>query len=118
MFKQVTLLTTEGPKEFPMLANGATAIRYRQVFHQDLMAGIAKFSRLNEDPDSVDWDLPAKLGYIMNAAADDKQDMNKLSQDGFMTWVEQFEGDTLWNAQDAISSVYLVSQQVTSTGKK
>lgn len=117
MYKVVNLLTTEGEKEFPMLANGATAIRFRQVFHQDLMAGIAKFSKLNEDPDSVDFDLPAKMAYIMNAAAE-SQDMNKLSADGWMKWVEQFEGDTLWNAQDSFTEIYLVNQQVNSKGKK
>lgn len=117
MYKEVKLLTTDGEKSFPMLANGATAIRYRQVFHTDLMAGIAKYSHLQDAPETVDWDLPAKLGYVMAAAADG-QDMNKLSVDGWLEWIEQFEGDTLWSAQDEITDIYLVNQMVASKGKK
>lgn len=81
------------------------------------MANIAKFSKIESDPEAVDWELPAKMGYIMNAAAEGT-DMNKLSKDGFMKWIEQFEGDTLWQSQNEISSVYLVNQNVTSNGKK
>ncbi len=118
MFKEVKLLTTAGEKTFPMLANGATAIRYRQVFHEDLMAGIAKFAHLQDMPEVVDWELPAKMGYIMAGAADKEQDMNALSFDGFMGWLEQFEGDSLWKAQDEIMDIYLVNQAAASKGKK
>lgn len=117
MYKEIKLLTTDGEKSFPMLANGATAIRYRQVFHTDLMAGIAKYAHLQDAPETVDWDLPAKLGYIMASAASG-QDMNKLSVDGWLEWVERFEGDTLWNAQDELTGIYLVNQMVASEGKK
>lgn len=117
MYKEVKLLTTDGEKSFPMMANGATAVRYRQVFHTDLMAGIAKYSNLQDAPEKVDWDLPAKLGYIMASAASGK-DMNKLSVDSWLEWIEQFEGDTLWTAQGEITEIYLVNQTGASEGKK
>ncbi len=117
MFREIKLLTTDGEKSFPMLANGATAVRYRQVFHTDLIAGVTKFSRLNVEPDKVDFELPGKLGYIMNSAAE-KKDMNTLSEDGYMEWLEQFEGDTLWSANGPIMEIYLVNQTAASEGKK
>ncbi len=117
MYKEIKLLTTEGEKAIPMLANGATAIRYRQVFHTDLMAGIASFANLQEMPDKVDWELPGKLGYIMAAAAKG-ENMNALSEEGYIKWVENFEGDTLWGAQSEITDIYLVNQKVMSSGKK
>ncbi len=117
MYKEIELLTTEGPKAFPMLANGATAIRYRQVFHSDLMYGIAAFSKMDSAPEKVDFELPSKLGFIMNSAASGK-DMNKLSEDGYVEWLEQFEGDTLWNANGPITDIYLVNQTTASKGKK
>lgn len=117
MYKDVKLLTTDGEKTFPMLANGATAIRYRQVFHADLMLGIAQFANLQNAPETVDWELPAKLGYIMASAAAGR-DLNTLSVDGWLEWIEQFEGDTLWNAQAQITDIYLVNQAVASKGKK
>lgn len=117
MYKVLELLTTEGKKNFQMLANGATAIRYRQVFHTDLMLGIAAFSKIDTQTEKVDFELPSKLGYVMNSAAMG-EDMNKLSEDGYIKWMEQFEGDTLWNANQQITDIYLVNQTTASKGKK
>lgn len=116
MYKEITLVTTDGEKVFPMLANGATAIRYRQVFHTDLMGGLAKYGKMEENPNSVDWELPAKLAYIMVCAAQSK-DMSKLSEPDFIRWVEQFEGDSFWQAQNEIVSIYAANQQTSSTAK-
>lgn len=117
MYKELELLTTEGKKKFPMLANGATSVRYRQAFQTDLMSGIARYANISEDPGAIDWELPSKLAYVMNMAATGA-DMNRLSPDGYLSWLEQFEGDTLWLAQGQIADIYLANQRTLSTGKK
>lgn len=113
MKKDIELLTTTGKKSFPMAANGATCIRFRQVFHKDLMVENAKLINASEDADSEYF---GKLAYIMNASAEGK-DMSKLSQEDYEKWIEQFEGSALWDAQYQIVSVYTGNQEVTSEGK-
>lgn len=117
MYKEITLQTTEGEKAFPMLANGATSIRYRQVFHSDLMVGITKYIQFDKNPDSVDIDLTAKLAYIMNAAAECR-DMNTLSEGDFFVWLEQFEATALWLANGEIVDVYMGTKETESSEKK
>ncbi len=113
MFKTISLRTVDGPKDFDMAANGATCIRFRQVFHKDIMVENAKLISATEDADSEYF---AKLAYIMNAQAE-KKDMSKLSQEGYEAWLEQFEGSALWDAQSEIASVYTGNTEVTSKGK-
>lgn len=117
MYKEVELLTTDGLKNFPMMANGATPVRFRQVFHEDLMLAIVNFGKLGSENEAVDFELPSKMAYIMNSSAE-RKDMNKLNLDGYYEWLEQFEGDTLWQAQNEISGVYLVNQNTKSKPKK
>ncbi|MBR1623321.1 MAG: hypothetical protein IJ675_05370 [Pseudobutyrivibrio sp.] len=113
MFKELELRTTEGPKTFGMQANGATCIRFRAIFHKDIMIENAK---LLQGADDADSEYFAKLAYIMNASAE-KKDMSKLSQEGYEQWLEQFEGSALWDAQAQIAAVYTGNTEVTSTGK-
>lgn len=41
MYKEITLATVQGElKTFPFLANATTAIRFRQVFHKELLGSI------------------------------------------------------------------------------
>lgn len=117
MKKDIKLLTVDGVKAIPMMANGGTPFRYRALFHEDLMKAVAKFGRINTDIDSVDFELPAKLAFIMNQTAEGK-DMKSLNIDDFYAWLDFFEGDTFWANQDEISAVYLVNQMTTSNGKK
>ena len=117
MYKEIQMLTTEGVKAVPMLANGATAIRYRQVFHRDLMRDMIRYAHMNDDPDHVDWDMPGKLGFILASHAAGK-DMGKLTEEDYIDWVEQFEGDTLWTCGQQIVEIYSANQTQTSTAKK
>lgn len=119
MRKEIELLTTDGMKTMAFEANGATAIRFRQVFHEDLMKKLAGFGKLLNDPnsDDIDYELPSKMAYIMNASGE-KRDMKALTEEGFYEWIEQFEGDTLWLAQNEFSEIYAVNQTMIATAKK
>lgn len=114
MFKEIELRTADGnTKKFGMLANGVTCIRFRAVFHKDVMIENSKLLAATDDADSEYF---AKLAYIMNASAE-KKDMTKLSQEDYEKWVEQFEGSALWDAQKDIAGVYTGNTVVTSEGK-
>lgn len=133
MYKAVSLLTTSGEKVFPMLANAATPVVFRRIFHQDLLVEHDKYAaankQLKEDPNllmkgevDVDFDLPGKLAYIMSAAAEKAEGkadaLSALSLDGYMEWLEGFEAAAFTLAGADIFGLYGANQQTSSTGKK
>lgn len=133
MHKTITLLTTSGEKPFPMLANAATPVIFRRVFHQDLLIEydryVLAYLQLQADPDTlvkggieVDFGLPGKLAYIMSAAAEkaagDTAALSALSPDGYMEWLEGFEAAAFTLAGADIFGLYGANQQTSSTGKK
>ena len=82
MFKEIVI----GDKSFGFLATASTTYRYKQVFHEDLLVSLT-----DEKSAIIDTlELSHKLGYIMNMQAE-KADMNKLSYDKFLEWLDQFE---------------------------
>lgn len=117
MYGKVKLLTTKGYKEVPMLANAATSFRHRQVFHEDLMSILTKVSQHPEDDTIVDSDLVSRMAYIMASAADEKKDMNTLSVDDYMAWLEDYEAISFTLAAEAIGGIYWANQAATSKGK-
>lgn len=117
MYGTVKLLTADGYKDVPMLANGATSFRHRQVFHEDLMSILTKVAQHPEDESLVDSDLVSRMAYIMASAADGEKDMNKLSVEDYITWLEQFEAASFTLAAEAIGGLYWANQAATSKGK-
>lgn len=118
MFGKVKLQTVDGPKDIPMLANGTTSMRHRQVFHEDLMTILNKLLNNPTDDSIVDSDLSSRMAYIMASAADPEKDMNTLSQDDYMEWLEQFEAYAFAVAASDIGAIYWANQSATSKGKK
>lgn len=85
MYKEISI----SGKTFPMECNGSTPIRYKQVFREDFLVILAKTSSSNEEmhPDLIY--AVQKLAYIMYKQAL-KEDMARLSVEGWMMWMEQF----------------------------
>lgn len=116
MYKEISLMCTDGKeKSFSFLSTGTTAYRYKQVFHEDLMILLNKMG--NDDDDQTDMGVGGKLAYIMNCQAD-KQDMNKLSFDSFLSWADELESSELFMHMKEFVSLYLGSRKTTSTPKK
>ena len=116
MIRKIKLRLTDGTeKEFSFLATGATAFRYKQCFHQDLMVVLSKMG--NEDGKDVDGGIGDKLAYIMNAQAEGKQ-MNQLSIDGYLEWADQFDGAELFLHMEDFVSLYLGNRKTGSVPKK
>lgn len=98
-----------------LLANAATAYRYRQVFGEDLIAlyaGLAESK--NAKADTID--AAHKLAFVMNAAAE-KKDMARLNAEAFYAWLEQYDELDLATAADSIWAVFLSQQEGKSRPK-
>lgn len=115
MYKELVLNTQSGKKTFRFLATGTTAIRYRQIFHQDLLVTLNKMEDIKTR--EADTSVGDKLAYIMNAQAE-KKDMNKLNADSFLEWADQFDGAELFLHMQDFITIYLGNKKTTSVPKK
>ena len=87
MYREVKV----GNTTIPMLANGATPIRYRMVFGKDI---ISEFQMAEEDNGRISSSI-SELAYIMAMAAEAQEgkiSMANLNQESFVDWLEKFEG--------------------------
>ena len=108
-----------GSTTVPMLANGATPIRFRMVFKKDL---IATFHNSEDNTASASECIP-ELAFIMAKAAEAQQKkdgklMSLLNQETFIEWLEQFEPLDLLEASDQIIELYAGNQVTTAKAKK
>lgn len=113
MFKEVKI----GKITVPMLANGATPLRYKMIFHKDL---ISEFQDATENAEKAMESLP-ELAFIMTKAAEAKEgkaDLNMLNQDMFVEWLEQFDPMDIPMASDAIVGLYTGNMETSSEPKK
>ena len=101
----------------PMIANGATPLRYRHLFGKDL---IAEFQDAEDNAAKVADCIP-ELAFIMAKAAEAKDgtaDLNKLSQEDFITWLEQFSPMGLALAAEYIVDLYMGNAKTSVDSKK
>lgn len=103
-----------GKRTVPMLANGATPIRYRMTFKKDL---INEFQKTEGNNYSIATDTVSELAFIMAKAAE-KADMNKLNFEGYIEWLEQFEPFDLTEALEEIVDLYIGNIETSSEVKK
>lgn len=81
MYKEIKV----GEKLVPMLANAATPIRFRQVFGKNLLKYF-----IGEESNEEVAAMTGELAYIM-AKAGEGADMNRLSIDDYISWLEGFD---------------------------
>lgn len=113
MYREIKI----GEKSIPMLANGATPIRYRMVFGKDIMS---EFNKVNEDMGKA-TDSISELAFIMSKAAEAQNEhkaMTNLNMESFVSWLEQFEPLDLTLAAEDIVNLYLGNEQTLSEVKK
>lgn len=110
MFKEIKI----GDKQVPMLANAATPIRFRQVFGKNLL----KYFIGNESQEETAA-MAGELAYIM-AKAGEGADMNKLSIEDYIVWLEQFDAMAFVNVDTVmeIMEVYQGNMDGGSRAKK
>lgn len=101
MFKVITI----GELQVPMIANAATALRYKLIFGKDL---IEAFQNTEDDASKAMISIP-ELAFIMAKAAEAKEgkaDMNRLNQEIYLEWLEQFDPMDIPLSAEEILSLY------------
>jgi hypothetical protein len=106
MFKKITI---DG-KEIELAANAATPFRFKQVFRKDL------FSILGNEAKAETEGVEAvtQLAFIMAKQAE-KADMNKLNEDVFIEWLEDFGPMAFVESAEEILNAYMDSTVGTAT---
>ena len=109
MYREITV----GKESIPMKATAATPIRYRHVFKKDVLN---ELSTVGENS-ALAIDTISQLAFIMAQAASGA-DMNKLNEDVYVSWLEQFEPFDITNASEDIVDLYIGSTKGMSEVKK
>lgn len=113
MYREIKI----GNTTVPMLANGATPVRYRMVFGKDI---ISEFQNAEEDSGRAASSV-SELAFIMNKAAEAQENkaiLTSLNQEAFVEWLEQFEPLDLTMAAEEIVDLYMGNEKTTSELKK
>lgn len=106
MFKKLTI---DG-REIELAANAATPFRFKQVFQKDLLQILG-----NEDKAEKEGvEAVTQLAFIMAKQAE-KADMAKLTNDEFLTWLEDFSAMAFVESAEDILNVYMDQTQNAST---
>lgn len=95
-----------------MSGNAATSIRYKQVFNRDLLVS---FAGMNEG--GYDLDMLKELAFVMAKQADSANFMS-LTDEDYITWLEQFEEVDLIGAMQDIVALWLDNTKNAVTSKK
>ena len=121
MYRELKMTMADGEtvKDFGFLAVGTTGYRYRQIFRSDLMKDISFL--VNKEMDFIgedaDFSCTDKLAFVMNCQAE-KKDMNTITFDDFIIWLEQFDSSTLFEHFNDFINIYLGNKESTSNPKK
>ena len=112
MYKEVKV----GDITVPMLANGATPIRYKLLFHKDILV---EFKSIEGDESKIV--TIGELAYVMAMQAkahNGEYDIAKLNEEDYLTWLEQFNPLDIEMASDKIIDVYVGNTATSSEPKK
>lgn len=99
-------------KEFEIAANGATPIRFKQLFGKDL------FKSLQDEGESAEAiETVMQLCFVMSKQAE-RANFNSLKYDNFIDWLEEFEPMAFITNAETILSAYMENQKTDSVSKK
>lgn len=110
MYREILI----GKESVPMKATGATPIRYRMVFKEDVLN---EFATVGENY-GLAIDTICKLAFIMAKSAEDNADLSKLNLDAYVEWLDRFEPFDITNAAESVVDLYLGNSIGTSEVKK
>lgn len=98
-------LTIDG-KTITMVANAATPIRFKGIFHEDLLRLL---DDAQNDPASA-VETIARLGFVMLKQAEGA-DMKAVTEDQYIEWLEQFEPETFMDIQTLVEILGVYNKQ-------
>ena len=106
MFKKITIDGTE----LELAANAATPFRFKQVFKKDLLQILGNEKKAEEEG----VEAVTQLAFIMAKQAE-KADMNSLTYDDFIAWLEGFGSMAFVESAEAIVNAYMDNTQTSAT---
>ena len=90
-----------GETEIELKSSAATPLRFKQVFHFDLLKTLTKLRGIEEKEEDEQLEegidtleLISKLGFIMTMQAK-KADFGKINIESYYEWVDEFEPNTI-----------------------
>ena len=148
MHAVITMQMADGTEsDVHFTANGATALRFRQVFGRELIesikniidrlgaknvatlmqGGVDDMSLESLTPEQLnaviavvtsgETNTISQLAYIMNASAE-KKDMRALDMESWLDWMEQFETMEFYTHAMDFIMLYMNNRMTTSIPKK
>lgn len=103
---------TIGGKPIKLCGNAATAIRYKAIFHRDLLMSFKGMSA-----DDFDADIIKELAFVMAEQAQGA-DFKQVTFEDFVDWISQFEENDLLETAADIINVWIVNTKSSATAKK
>ena len=101
-----------GTQTLKFCGNAATAIRYKGVFHRDLLMS---FKDMNEN--NFDTDIIKELAFIMVQQAQGT-DFKQVGYDDYVAWLEQFEESDILPIAANIINLWMNNTQTMVAAKK
>ena len=104
-----------GEKDVPMLSMASVDIYYRNIFHEDPV------KLQTNDPDQGDIvNFFLRMAFVMAKFAElkNRAEMNKLNEDAFLDWLDQFDRAAYYDALGDIRLTYEGQAVTESVSKK
>lgn len=104
-----------GDKDVPMLSMASTDIYYRNIFHEDAVK--LQASQSFDEGDLINF--VSRMAFVMAKFAElkDRAEMNKLNEDAYLEWLDQFERADFMNALVDVRLTY-EGQSITASDAK
>lgn len=106
-----------GETEVEMLANAASPIIYRQIFHKDFLRMLQEIQ--TEGNEAIGVSLFEEMGFCMSMqAVKPLSELGKLNESDYIEWLSQFEANALMLAAVDIANLYNGQETGLSKAKK
>ena len=106
-----------GDKDVEMLANAASPILFKMVFHQDWFKTMSGFQ--NDESGIEGIESLEQMGFIMAMQATKKNsELTNMTADDYLNWLMQFESEALMIAVADIAAIYRGQETTSSQSKK
>lgn len=106
---------TIGNKNVELVANAATPVFFKQIFHEDFFILAENFAVSPTNGESVD--IYSRIAFVASQQAK-KADMESLTFSDYVKWLEQFEAYDMAQAVDSIAEIYAHQAEPTAKPKK
>ena len=97
-----------GGREVALRSSAATTYRYTQIFHEEFFDAMKTLMGGENDIEAID--VAGKLAYVMNAQANN-EDMNALSAEKYIEWLDEFEFADFSDALTDVLEIFMGSSK-------